>query len=156
MRIDDLVNQQHCILQFAGLMYRQWLDLYLAANIPETELLAALYQRTSTDALPLTLVLLDEQQVVAMGTLKLSEPGTHADLSPWIGGLYVLENYRGAGVGGQLLMALEQRARDLGIAQLYLSADTAVSFYLRHGWQELARVNSYGARDVALMTKVLV
>jgi len=52
-----------------------------------------------------------------------------------IGRMAVLREHRGRGVGGRILAALLERARELGMTRVVLNAQTrAVSFYARHGF----------------------
>lgn len=155
MFIDSLRNHRDAIPELAELLYAEWRDLYEAAGLGLNDLVAALEARAVTDSLPLTLVAVSQGKVVGSGSIKLEEPGTKAGLSPWIGGLYVRAEYRGKGLGGMMLDALEAKARELGVKALYLSADSAVEFYRRKGWSILESVESFGVRNVSLMTKNL-
>lgn len=156
MQIDYLGNWPEYIPELAGLLHNEWADLYQAAGINKEELRSILEQRTTKDKLPITLIAVKAGELVGAGSLKLDEPGTKDGVSPWIGGMYVKSSYRGLGIGRDLVLALESKAKELGVTALYLSADTAVDFYLKLGWQVLERVESFGVRDVAVMTKRLV
>jgi N-acetylglutamate synthase-like GNAT family acetyltransferase len=98
-------------------------------------------------------VLVKDEELVGAGSIKLTEPGTKDGLSPWLAGIYVKPQYRGLGLGRGIVLALEAKAQQLGVETLYLSADSAVDFYLSLGWQVLERLESLGVRDVALMSK---
>ena len=64
----------------------------------------------------------------AIGTGRLLPDGH-------IGRMAVLESWRGQGVGSALLEALLQIARDRGVRQVRLNAQSrAVAFYRRHGF----------------------
>lgn len=51
----------------------------------------------------------------------------------------VEEAYRGQGVGGALVAALEERAADNGVGTLYLLTTTAAPFFAARGYEELDR-----------------
>jgi hypothetical protein len=51
--------------------------------------------------------------------------------------------------------ALEAKASELGVRTMYLSVGAAEDFYRRLGWNVVERVNSYGVREVAVMSKAL-
>lgn len=155
MQIDYLAAHPELIPELTTLLFAEWQDLYLAAGLNEADLAAALQERAVRDRIPLTLVAIDDGQLVAAGSIKLSEDGTRVGLSPWLAGIYVKEDQRGKGLGIQIVSALEQIARELGVQRLYLSADNAEHFYLKLGWQVLDKVESLGVRDVALMSKDL-
>lgn len=155
MQITYLATYPQFIPELADLLYAEWLDLYQAAGLTLDDLTAALHARAVTDQLPLTLIAVEHDQLLGAGSIKLDEAGTREGLSPWLGGIYVKASQRGRGLGAQIVTALEDKARALGVPALYLSADTAEHFYLRLGWQVLDRVESLGVRNVALMTKSL-
>lgn len=156
MQIDYLANWPGLIPELAALLYQEWADLYQAAGIDQAQLQQVLTERTAVDTLPITLVLVKGGELVGAGSIKLTEPGTKEGLSPWLAGIYVKPQYRGLGLGRNIVLALEAKARQLGVEVLYLSADSAVEFYLSLGWQVLERLESLGVRDVALMSKRLV
>jgi len=155
--IDYLANHSTVIPELSTLLYNEWADLYQAAGLTRQDLITALELRCATNQLPLTLVAIAaDGQLLGAGSIKLDEPGTKAGLSPWLGGIYIKEQQRGLGLGALIVTALEDKARELGVTALYLSADTAEGFYLRLGWHVLERLESHGVRDVVLMTKELV
>ena len=156
MQIDYLANWPGLIPELAALLHREWADLYLAAGIDQAQLQQVLTERTAVDTLPITLVLVRDGELVGAGSIKLTEPGTKEGLSPWLAGIYVKPQYRGLGLGRDIVLVLETKAKQMGVKALYLSADTAVDFYLSLGWQVLERLESFGVRDVALMSKRLV
>lgn len=97
-------------------------------------------------ALPFTLAA--EADGAFAGTVSLiscDEPDYVAasgrvDLAPWLAALWVDPRYRRAGLGGALVVKIEQRAAALGSARLYLSALPAVQpFYEKRGWRAIDR-----------------
>lgn len=154
--IDYLANHSKLIPELSTLLYNEWADLYLAAGLTKQDLTNALELRCATNQLPLTLVAVAEDgQLLGAGSIKLDEPGTKEGLSPWLGGIYIKEQQRGLGLGALIVTALENKARELGVSALYLSADTAEGFYQKLGWFVLERLESHGVRDVVLMSKTL-
>jgi GNAT superfamily N-acetyltransferase len=73
----------------------------------------------------------------AVGTVQLHEFEIDAirDRSPWVCGMVVRPQYRRAGVGRRLLVALEQFAAGHGVPQLWVFTEDAAGFYERCGWQ---------------------
>ena len=155
MVIDYLANHKEFIPEVTDLIYGQWADLFQAAGTTRETLKELIVERATTDQLPITLVALSAGTLIGTGSIKLSEPGTKPGLSPWLAGMYVKEAYRGKGVGALILGAIEATAKELGVNSLYLSVGTAEGFYKHLGWVVLERVNSYGVKDVTLMTKDL-
>lgn len=61
--------------------------------------------------------------------------------------LGVSEAWMGKGIGHQILAALEQRARDLGLSQLFCLT-FEVDFFTRHGFAEISEDTQVVAADV--------
>ncbi len=61
--------------------------------------------------------------------------------SAWVEDVVVRESCRGFGVGSKIMEAVDNWARENGIARLQLLADRdnnpALQFYLKHDWQEM-------------------
>jgi GNAT superfamily N-acetyltransferase len=71
----------------------------------------------------------------------------HGGVSGWLEELYVLPQWRGQGIGSELLAAVVARARSLGWRALDLEVDAthqrAISLYVRHKFQPHSRTRFY-------------
>lgn len=84
------------------------------------------------DASCLHAVAFDDERAVGTGRLL---PDGH------IGRMAVLKEYRGKGVGGEILQRLMQAAKARGDREIVLSAQIrAVAFYLAHGFESFGPV----------------
>jgi GNAT superfamily N-acetyltransferase len=95
----------------------------------------------------LVLGALEDDAVVGAGCLAVG--GGNGSHRGEIQRLAVRGDRRGGGIGGQLLDALVERARDAGLALLWLTthADTrSDSFYVRHGWTRYGVVPRWARR----------
>ena len=54
----------------------------------------------------------------------------------------VIASYRSKGLGGRLVRAAEQHARDAGVNELFLLTNDAQRFFARHGYAELSRCSA--------------
>lgn len=97
-------------------------------------------ERDERDATADHVVALRGEEYVGAGRLVIEEPGflgLDAALGPvgHLGRIAVLGSLRGAGVGAQLVRALESRAAERGLHLVYLGAQThALGFYERLGY----------------------
>ena len=81
------------------------------------------------DAIAWHVVVLDHGNAIATG--RLLKNGK-------IGRLAVLKEYRGLGLGGELMKTLLSYGRQEGIKQFFLHAQTtAIGFYERHGFKAI-------------------
>jgi GNAT superfamily N-acetyltransferase len=108
--------------------------------------------RMNTDRIPMTVVALDDRDE-PIGTAALTEHDmeTHPELSPWLGGVYVIPTARRCGVASALVRYLMGSAANLGIRDLYLHTSGANGLYRRLGWRALSR-ELYMGEDVTVMT----
>jgi predicted N-acetyltransferase YhbS len=65
-------------------------------------------------------------------------------VSPWLAGLYVAPEHRRHGVGGALVAAVEDQARQRANRRLYLYTAGARSYYERLGWSAIDHVDWKG------------
>jgi GNAT superfamily N-acetyltransferase len=116
-----------------------------------------LMTRTNRDRVPATFLAFENGELVGSATLVDHDIPDRADLAhlrPWLAGVYVRQAERGRGVGSELALHAEARARTFGIERLYLYTRDAAGFYERLGWRVLARDDFAGpitimAKDIA-------
>jgi GNAT superfamily N-acetyltransferase len=92
------------------------------------------------DGEPIGTCLLIEQEI---------EP--NHDVSPWLAGLFVVQEHRRKGAGAVLVHAIEDQARQRGFSRLYLYTRNAAEFYVRLGWSVLERTNWKGAETAFML-----
>ena len=88
--------------------------------------------------------------LLGMVSLKFHDLDTRPDLDPWLGGLFVLPEYRNRGVGTLLMDRASVEARRLSISRLYLWTHTAERLYHRLGWQLVERADYFGKSAVVM------
>ncbi|AZO27976.1 GNAT family N-acetyltransferase [Mesorhizobium sp. M1B.F.Ca.ET.045.04.1.1] len=76
------------------------------------------------------------------------------DLTPWLAGLVVDENYRARGIGVALLRAVEAHAASVGVDKLYLYTWQARRFYEALGWTAVETFEQ-GDEPMVLMERSL-
>lgn len=112
---------------------RSWL---LDANLPIADL--------TVDHMPAFLLGTDDDE--AIGMVGLEQQGKYGLLRS----LVVDRRYRGAGVGSQLVAALEAQAAAAGISELWLLTIDADPYFARLGYEIAERVDAPDAiRDTA-------
>lgn len=88
------------------------------------------------------LVAYAQGEAVGCGATRLNEPGT-AEIKR----MYVIPAYRGRGIAGHLLAALEDHAKVLGARQLVLETGDrqpeSLAVYRRAGFEEIPRFGEY-------------
>lgn len=107
------------------------------------------------DTLPLVLIARDKSNVIACAQLKTAEMPQFPELTYWLGGVYVAAPFRGQGVGRLLIEAVEQQARQSGIATLHLQTEALTGgLYAALGWQPMFNTINHGV-EVLVMRREL-
>lgn len=91
-------------------------------------------QRMNRQSLPMALVAVEDTIPVGGVTLLENQLKTHSNLTPWVASLFVLEQYRGRGIGGRLMRETELFAVAMRYNSLFLFTHTAQSYYEKRGW----------------------
>ena len=130
--INFLADHLDTIPTLAQWFRAQWSDYY--ANWSEAEMLQDFLEDTSRNSLPSRLVAFESKELV--GTIILREHGTETlpEYQPELGGLYVVESYRGHGIGTELVRAGMKVAREQGYTTVSATTVAAAGILERLGW----------------------
>ena len=152
--IEALSCHTHHIPDISAAFHRQWSHLVPGKSLEDVENSVRL--RTNTDKLPMAFVAVDgEGEWIGTVSLKMHDLDTRNDLSPWLASLFVKEEHRRRGVGKSLMERACERAKSLGISDLYLYTDLKEGFYRTLGWALAERQNFHG-QEIATMTLSLI
>jgi GNAT superfamily N-acetyltransferase len=153
MKIHLLGECPHLASTVAPWHFDEWGHLYPGGTVDGW--LDHIRTRMNADRIPMTLVALDARgEPVGTAALTEHDMETHRELSPWLGGVYVVPTARGRGIASALIEELMGRAAARGIPGLYLYTNGAEGLYRKLGWSVLAR-EPYMGRDVTIMTTTL-
>lgn len=89
-------------------------------------------QADNPDRIPLCLVALAKGEVVGVANVVDSDDDDHPEWTPWLAGVVVRADWRGQGVGSQLVRTAVQRAAALCHPRVYFGTD-GPGFYTRLG-----------------------
>lgn len=153
MKISPLADCPRLAPIIAQWHFVEWGHLYPGGTVDGW--LHHIQTRMNDDRIPMTVVALDDGEE-PIGTAALTEQDmeTHPELSPWLGGVYVIPAVRGRGVASALVRDLIGRAADCGTRDLYLYTNGAGSLYQKLGWRVLSR-EPYMGRDVTIMARAI-
>jgi len=152
MTIDYLANHEGCIPQLAQYSYDEWRPVYDQLGLTVDNAVASYRERTNIEALPLALVAIEHDQVIGTGALKLRDLVSRPQYEPWLGGLFVVPEFRRRGVGTALVHRLVAEALRLRLPQLYLWTPSAESLYARLGWGKVEAL-CYCGYEIVVMKK---
>ena len=110
--------------------------------------------RLNRDRAPLCLVAFLDARPVATGSLKIREMETHPQFEHWLGNIYVLPEYRDQGIGSHVVEKVTDKAKQIGIHDLYLYTRNQEHFYERLGWK-IMQQTEYRGHKASIMKKRL-
>ncbi|MCL1911688.1 MAG: GNAT family N-acetyltransferase [Leptospirales bacterium] len=101
--------------------------------------LLAYNERAASKTLPRVFVICTDSFPVGMISVKENDMRSRPDLSPWLSALYVMPEYRKAGLGRRLIEHGEEYVRSLGHTVVYLFIDASdesrlTAYYEKLGW----------------------
>jgi GNAT superfamily N-acetyltransferase len=158
--IDYLANCPELVDELARLSWEEWQEIYRQRQQTLEHSVKNYRERMNTDRLPLTLVAVRAglavtcRELVGMVSLKFHDMDTRPDLDPWLGGLFVLPDWRNRGVGTMLMHRATEEARRLNVSQLYLWTHSAERLYHKLGWQLVERTDYFGKEAVVMQIDI--
>ncbi len=132
MIIEHLSDHPDAISELAAWYVSEWKPYYGDTGPGDARL--DLEQRLSCEALPVGLVAIEGERVLATAALGLN---VTTSLTPSIIGLLVGQGHRGAGIGTALIETCIAVAHKLGHRRLYVSTSVLGNLLERTGWQEM-------------------
>ena len=142
--IDYLGNHPHLIEQLATWSWTEWRSIYEQRGQNFTDALKNYQERTNFDCLPLAFVAFAENELVGTISLKHQDLEIRPDITPWLGGLFVVPSWRRRGVASLLMRRAVEEAAKLNLPRLYLWTSSAEGLYLKLGWRPRERTEYHG------------
>jgi GNAT superfamily N-acetyltransferase len=151
-KIVYLADRADLIPELAGWFYGEWGPNY--PDLTQAIIDDKLRRRLNRDRIPLVLVTLRKDSPIASASLKIREMETHPQYLHWLGSVYVLPEYRGKGIGSNLVQYSVNEAKRLAVHDLYLYTRSRENFYTRLGWKSVEKP-LYRGRRVVIMKQIL-
>jgi N-acetylglutamate synthase-like GNAT family acetyltransferase len=151
MTIEYLADHPDVLATLAQWQHSEWGHLRPGDTVEKRQ--ARLQSYSNRDRIPLTVVGLEGSEVLGSASLVSHDMETRMELTPWLAGVYVGEQYRRRGIGAELVRRIMTEAGKLDIPLLYLYTVHSEKFYAALGWTLLERTN-YREQKVVIMTYV--
>ncbi len=151
--ISLFADRPEFIASVADMRWREW------GHPPEPEDLSWWLETTSREAgrseLPVTFLAVDDSgEVVGAVGLDHYDLEERRETSPWVTGMIVRADRRGAGAGRDLLSRLEGWACEHGIGQVWVGTGAAASgFYQRCGWSAVEVYTTGEGQRISVLHK---
>ena len=134
MEIDLLANHPEFIETLAPVASEHWKTINPAETVKGR--IEKYQKHLNRDSLPLAWVAFSEQWVFGIAALRRFDLPDRMDLSPWLGGVFVVPDFRRRGIGEALCKEVELYAKSLENTQkLFLFTLDLQRWYEKMGWK---------------------
>lgn len=151
MEIEYLAHRPEALPTIAKWQHAEWGNL--RPNDTVEKRMERLRGWANPDRLPLTVVALENNDVLGSASLIEHDMETRMELTPWLAGVFVGEAYRRRGIGAALVRRIVAEAKRLKVPLLYLYTVHSEKFYAALGWRTHERT-SYRQHDIVIMTYI--
>jgi predicted N-acetyltransferase YhbS len=129
----------------------EWRPIYEQRGQTWEHALKNYRERLNLDAIPLALVAFDESgELIGTVSLKYYDLDIRPEVTIWLGGLYVPEEWRGCGVASLLMTRALEEAQRLELPSLHLWTSSAEKLYDKLGWKAVERMEYHGKQIVMM------
>lgn len=152
IRVEYLESCPDTIPMWTDCFWSEWQDIYQATGRTRQNVQESIAERCNRDCLPLAVVAFIGEDAIGTGCLKEIDFAGRIDLRPWIGGIYVVPEFRRRGVASTILNRLEHESARLGYSSCFLWTPSAEALYSSLGWNTLEQMK-YCDAPATIMTK---
>ena len=132
-KIIYLADARELVVPLAPMFIDQWEPYYGRQGPGDAE--SDLNDCCNHDELPLALIAVGEgQKILGTAALKARSIDTHRYLSPWLAAMFVVERYRGQGIGVALIEEIEKNALRLGYSCVFVGSGGVTPAMRTGGW----------------------
>jgi N-acetylglutamate synthase-like GNAT family acetyltransferase len=149
MRIEYLSDHPEALPILAKWQHAEWGHLRPGDTLEKRTV--RLRGFSNGNQIPMTVVALDENEVLGSASLIEHDMETRMELTPWLAGVFVGEQYRRRGIGAELVRRIMAEAKRLKVPLLYLYTVHSEKFYAALGWKLMERT-SYREQSIVIMT----
>ena len=125
----------------------QWPQYYAARTL--ADIANDFHLEANRDSIPVRLVAFANGELAGTITLRERAIKTRPEYHPGLGGLFVLDEFRGQGIGTELVKVGMKVAQEQGYNNVYTTTVTARNILERLGWQLLKEI-LHGEEHLAL------
>ncbi|HEY2125174.1 MAG TPA: GNAT family N-acetyltransferase [Chthoniobacterales bacterium] len=165
--IDYLANHPELADELGKISWNEWRPIYEQRGETFADAVRKYRERANIGQLPLALVALAEGDegrpfdfgsgqsmrapaLIGTVSLKYCDLDIRPELDPWLGGVFVVPEWRGRGIASLLCRRAMEAAARLTISNLYLWTHSAEGLYLKLGWRAIERTDYCGKKIVIM------
>ena len=154
MTVSFLADKKQFIPTIAQWYFNEWRHLTPNASIEDIVQKVTLMAE-SRAALPISFVLHDNDDLLAVAELKFHEHPDFPDYKAWLGGVFVPADKRGHGYSNIILPHTFHHAKSVGISSLYLQCEQHnIDLYLKHDFEVVHKINDNGVGKAVMALRL--
>ncbi len=149
-QILPLADKKEHIWELAELQHAEWkhfnpsMTLQMRAD--------KISKAAKREGIPAVYIAISGNQLMASAAIVEQDMSTKTELSPWLAGVYVKEEFRNQGIASALIDKCEQEAARSGANTWFLFTEFASGLYEKLGWSHMQQCNYRGV-EVDIMYK---
>lgn len=144
LKIETLTQHPEALPQLIRWFETEWPEYYGPGGPGDARKDLESFSRC--DRLPIGILAFEDGDLCGIAALKADSIASHRHLSPWAAAGLVKPTKRRQGIGAQLIVALENQARELGYPYIYCGTSTARSLLERCDWEPMEHIVHEGHR----------
>jgi GNAT superfamily N-acetyltransferase len=148
--VEYLATRPELADELARLSWAEWQTIYEQRGQTFADAVRNYRERLNIERLPLALVALSEGKLIGTVSLKYYDLDIRPEIKIWLGGLFVIPDWRRRGAASLLMKRAVEDARRLNLGKLFLWTSSAESLYLTLGWQPIERTE-YCGKSIVIM-----
>lgn len=154
MTVSFLADKKQFIPTIAQWYFNEWGRLTPSRSLEDIAIkVSAMAESRAT--LPLSFVLHDDDELLAVAELKFHEHPDFPDYKHWLGGVFVPPDKRGKGYSNIILPHTFRHAKSVGISSLYLQCEQHnIDLYLKHDFEVVHRMNDDGVEKAVMALRL--
>ena len=153
MQISYLADRPELAQQLIPGLLQHW--SYIFPEQTAADRAAKFAAHLNFNELPIAWVAHDGDTALGTAALRRFDLEGREDLSPWLGGVFVLRSHRRRGIASALCQVVEAKAHAQGVSRLYLFTHGQEALYERLGWAPHERI-MWHTHQCSIMSKVPV
>ncbi|WP_172372279.1 GNAT family N-acetyltransferase [Sporosarcina jiandibaonis] len=139
MNIDFLSNHPDKINEVSEMVFKEF--VVKTGSGMNFEDVVKHFSNTQDNKFPITLIALENGECLGTVSIFENDLKIREMYKPWLASLFTKPEYRGRGVGKELISKTIDVVKKLGFNELYLRTEDASDYYRNKGWTYLETVS---------------